>query len=134
MKKALLIIAGLFVVLVIVSIAAGGGEDDDSGSTATSPKSEPTETDEVTITSCAVEEFVEFVVVKGEATNGSSKRSDYSIDVAIEGPDGVQLGTTIAFAQNVEPGQTALWESPTATSPVEGFTCRIVDVERDASL
>ena len=47
---------------------------------------------------------------------------------------GVQLGTTTAIAQNVEPDQTALWESPTATEAVEGFTCRVVDVDRNASL
>lgn len=133
MKKALLIVAALLVVFGVIG-ALVGEDDDPEGDRVAGDPTEPTQVDEVTITSCATEPAFDWVVIKGEATNGSSKRSNYSIDLAVEGPDGVQLGTTFAFAQNVEPDQTALWESPTTVKGIDGMTCRVVKVERDASL
>lgn len=141
----LLTLVALFIILAII----GGGSDDkdktsdkvadtatttrasDQGTTATTAAH--TETDDVAITTCEETPGIGWTTVKGTATNSSSKRSDYMIDIAIEDAEGTQLESTFAMAQNVEPGQKALWEAQSTTDWQDGLTCRVVDVERNAS-
>ena len=67
------------------------------------------------------------------ATNGSSQRSDYSIEVALV-RDEVRIGTASAFVENVEPGQTAPSGAfTTVDGPAEGVSCTVVHVSRTAS-
>jgi len=48
------------------------------------------------------------VTVVVMAKNSSPKRSNYAVDLAAESPDGkTQYATTLAYIENVEPGQTA---------------------------
>lgn len=128
----------VIVVIVIVVGASGGGDDDDDGDTAGSDGGdETTQLEEVTVTECGPPDPIGVVYARGEANNTSSERSVYLIDVVVEDPDGNQIGTGSTVADNVEPGQTAAWEVLTDTSQdrwVDGATCRVADVERDAAL
>lgn len=125
-------IAALAVTLVAV-IASG---DEDKQGAEKSGGSSKSEVEEVTITACSPPDAIGVVYVDGEAENTSSERSDYLIEVAVVGPDGTQLGTGTAIAENVESGQKALWKALTDTPDerwVDGVTCKVVDVSRNAS-
>ena len=123
---------GLLIVVVIIAAIAGGGGDDDDDDGGSQTES-PSETEEVTVTSCE-NGVLDLFVIKGTAENTSSDRLDYFIDLAIEGADGTQLGTTTALAENVEPDQTAQWEAQSGTDFVEGATCSVVRIQRLPSL
>ncbi len=126
----------VIVIAIIAAIAGGGGDDDEQGATKEGD-ADKTQVEEVAITECGPPDVIGAVYVKGTAENTSSKRSDYLIEVAVETSDGTQIGTGTAFAENVEPGQRAIWEALTDTPSeewVEGAKCRVVDVERNASL
>jgi uncharacterized lipoprotein NlpE involved in copper resistance len=91
-------------------------------------------TKQVKITSCGKDALGD-VDVKGTAKNDTSKRSDFDIAVAITDKSGkTQLGTTDAFAQNVEAGQTAQWDAPTTVTWKPGLVCKVSTVNRTASL
>ena len=87
---------------------------------------------EVTTNGCEVRTGVA-VWATGTVTNGTSQRSDYTIEVVSVGADGVQRATGITFAPNVDPGQTAQWEAPMALDPADAGDCKVVDVTRMAS-
>lgn len=132
-------IGGAFVLLVVIgiiaAIAGGGSDDDEPGATADGDDGK-TQMEEVTISECGPPDAIGVVYVKGNAENTSSKRSDYMIEVAVETADGTQIGTGTAFAENVEPGQRAIWSALTDTPSEQwaaGVKCRVVDVERNAS-
>lgn len=136
----LAVIGALVIVVIVIVVAASGGgdDDDDGGDTAGSDGGdETTQLEEVTVTECGPPDPIGVVYARGEANNTSSERSVYLIDVVVEDPDGNQIGTGSTVADNVEPGQTAEWEVLTDTSQdrwVDGATCRVADVERDAAL
>jgi pyruvate/2-oxoglutarate dehydrogenase complex dihydrolipoamide acyltransferase (E2) component len=70
-------------------------------------------------------------------TNDSSKASTYMIDIAVESADGAtQYKTTVAFLNDVQPGQSASAESMVAWGS-EGMpgdaTVRITEVDRTES-
>lgn len=88
---------------------------------------------EVKITSCAADSIGE-IEVDGTAHNTSSGRSDYIIDVVVNDASGTQLDSSVAFANNVEPGQTAQWKAPTTAKSGPGVTCKVVTAVRHASL
>lgn len=88
---------------------------------------------EATVTGCAKPDLVGAQYVKGTVTNSTSKRSDYTIDVAVDAPNGTQIGTGSESVVNVEPGQKAVWEALTNTSRTDwtvGAKCSIVKVDR----
>jgi hypothetical protein len=92
---------------------------------------------EVSITKCGPPDAIGVVYVRGTAENGSSKRSDYLIDVTVETPDGTQIGTGSTVAQNVNAGQKAVWRALTDVESeawVDGAVCKVAKVERNASL
>lgn len=152
MKKKLLWAAAIVAGLIIVAGIAGSDTDaDQPAATATTTAgagTEPvaattpaetttttakrTEDDEVAITECGADE-IGWGRIAGTATNGSSKRSDYSFEIVVE-KDGVQIASAYGAAYNVEPGQTALWDTSTVSDWVDGASCRVVSVTRDASL
>lgn len=136
MKKKLLWIAIVLVGIVasVASVASGGSDTAKSSSGDKVAAEKTSEADEVKITACEKDDLTGWVNVKGTATNGSSKRSDYYFDIVVEDASGVQLASTVGIAENVEPSQTAQWDSPTDAEWAEGVTCRVVDVNRDASL
>lgn len=68
--------------------------------------------------------------------NNSSKSSDYFIEVVYESSDGAtQLDSTFASVSNLQPGQSAETKALSfVDAPSAGFQCRVVDVNRSASL
>lgn len=89
---------------------------------------------EVAITSCGGDGLGD-IEVKGTATNDTSKRSDFIIEIAITDATGAtQLGTADAFATNVEAGQKAVWDAPSTVKLQAGAKCKVSTVTRTASL
>ena len=136
---ALGIVVALLIATVAIAAIAGGGDDDTTtGSTKTESNSDKkSEADEVKVTSCSPPDAIGVVYVNGTAENTSSKQSDYIIEVAVIAPDGTQIGTGTTIAENVEPDQKAVWKALTDTSSDNwkaGSTCKVVDVDRNASL
>lgn len=123
----------LIVIAVIAAIAGGGSDDDDGAAGDTQGGDSKTQLEEVAISECAADALGD-VRITGVAENTSSKRSDYLIEVAVEGPDGTLLDSPTAVATNVAPGQKAQWEAFSTADFVDGVTCKVVDVERNASL
>jgi hypothetical protein len=85
----------------------------------------------------AAPDAIGIVYVQLPVTNHSSGRSDYFIDVAIESADGAtQLGTTSAFVQGLEAGQSTTAEAMVADAgslPADAVI-RITAVQRTASI
>jgi hypothetical protein len=132
---AALVVIGILI-LIIAAIAGGGSSNNNSGSSK-SDSGKKTQLQEVTITKCGPPDAIGVVYVEGIADNTSSKRSDYLIDVTVTAPDGTQIGTGSTIAQNVEPGQKAVWKALTDTSRdkwVAKSTCKVANVERNASV
>lgn len=133
------ILAGTVVLLIVIAVIAaiagsGGDNDDDSAGGETQRGGDGrTQLEEVTISGCAADALGD-VKITGVAENTSSKRSDYLIELAVEGPDGTLLDSPTAVATNVAPGQKAQWEAFSTADFVDGVTCKVVDVERNASL
>lgn len=126
----------LFIAVLAVagctSSAKTGAGGTSKGITATGSK-DPTK--EVKITACRNDPVLGDVDVKGTAKNDTSKRSDFSIAVSITDASGkTQLGTSNAFAQNVEAGQTAVWDAPSTVTWKAGLVCKVATVDRTASL
>ncbi len=89
---------------------------------------------DVKITSCAKDATLGYVSAGVLITNHSSKPSNYLVTVVFESPDGsTQLGTGIAAANDLQPGQKAP-ETAAGLDQVTGkFTCRVSAVTRYAS-
>lgn len=127
------------VVLLVCATVAGVGCSSSAKTTPGGTKSvnsgNKSAADQVKITSCKKDPVLGYLTVKGTAKNTTSKRSDFAIDLAITSADGkTQLGTTIALAANVEPGQTALWDAPSTVDATPGAVCKVATVTRTASL
>jgi hypothetical protein len=67
------------------------------------------------------------------ATNSSPQISDYLIDVAFVGPDGVRRGDGTATVQAVRPSEAAPTPIFTTVRYQRGFRCDVVAVTRNAS-
>jgi hypothetical protein len=88
------------------------------------------ERDDVGQPRCETDEVGDMVAVM-EVTNDSSKRSNYTIEVAFESPAGDQVDTGSATVSALEPGQSTEASASSFTgAPAGGFTCRVADVER----
>jgi hypothetical protein len=126
----------LIVIGIVVAALVGGGDDNATNSSKPADAGK-TQAEEVTVSACGSPDAIGVVYVDGVVDNTSSKRSDYFIDVTVTAADGTQIGTGSTIAENVEPGQKALWKALTDT-PSErwdgGATCKVVKVERNASL
>ena len=75
-------------------------------------------------------------MANGQAVNTSSKRSNYSVELTVTAADGTQIGTGFGYVENVEPGQTVVFDAYTDTDTdrwTDGAVCKIVDVERNAA-
>lgn len=129
-------VAVLVLIGIVVIAAIAGGGSDHSGASKKAADSK-TQLEEVTISKCGPPDAIGVVYVEGIADNTSSKRSDYYIDVTVTSADGTKIGTGSTIAQNVEPGQKAVWKAITDTDSSAwsgAATCKVVKVERDASL
>lgn len=138
---AVLALAGIGLVVLLALFVSGVSDQIDEQVTATISKAGQTSNDEMakeaadlTVGVCRASEFgtaeLELTV-----TNSSSKASDYMIEGVIELSDGTKVGDLYGFVTNVAPGQTG---RDTLVGTVEGdgsgITCRIVRVDRSASL
>ena len=70
------------------------------------------------------------VAAEVSATNSSSATSDYTIQVAFVGTDGVRRGTGFATIESVEPGASAPTDVFTLVDEEVGLTCEVVGVDR----
>ena len=134
------------VIIVLIVIAAVAGSKSSSSKPSSSPgttgvskgitaggSTDPTH--EVKITKCIKDPILGDLDIKGTATNDTSKRSDFIIEFAITDSTGkTQLGTTTALANNVEPGQTALFDAPSTVTFQAGAICKVSTVNRTASV
>ncbi len=66
-------------------------------------------------------------------TNGSGQTSDYGIDVAFIGPDGVRRGDGSVFIDAVRPGETAPGDVFSTAPFLPGYTCEVIGVTRTES-
>jgi hypothetical protein len=72
-----------------------------------------------------------WMVAEVRIVNGSSERSNYSVEVAYTSPDGsVQLETATAGVRALEPGQSATDLANTYEPKPAEFECSVVDVFR----
>ncbi len=104
----------------------------DTGSEAVAEQ-EAEEADDVTVSSCGTDSFGAGTLAAAlSITNNSSKRSNYTIEVAFESPDGAtQYASGLAAIQNVEPNQSTTGEALSSTpAPAAEYTCRLVEVDR----
>jgi hypothetical protein len=91
--------------------------------------------DDISEVSCEVtgEDVLGDVSTRLIAANGSSKLSDYFIDMALI-RDGLRFGTGFASIENVRSGESAPGDGfSTADGPAAGVTCDVVYVQRTAS-
>jgi hypothetical protein len=88
------------------------------------------EADDVSEPRCERGQFNDMQAVV-TVTNDSSERSNYTIEVAFNGPNGDQLDTAYATVSALAPGQsTEATAASVAEAPTGDFTCDILDVER----
>lgn len=138
---AVLALAGIGLVVLLALFVNEVGDQVDEQVAATISRSGQTVNDEmareaadVTPGACRGSEFG-MAELELSVTNSSSKASDYLIEGVIELSDGTKVGDLFGLVENVAPGQTA---RDTLVGTVEGdgsgITCRIVRVDRTASL
>lgn len=126
---------GVAVICAVLAVAGCTSSSKTSGGTKSVNSGNKSAASEVKITTCKKDPVLGYITVKGTAKNDTSKRSDFAISLAITSADGkTQLGTTIALAQNVEPGQTAVWDAPSTVDFQPGAVCKVSTVQRTASL
>ncbi|MFN0091656.1 MAG: hypothetical protein ACKVWR_15515 [Acidimicrobiales bacterium] len=145
-------VAGLFFLLVVAAGIAGRGRDDSAGGPA--PTAAPTTAapvttgvptksankanspgEDVTVGGCDHQAVFSVASVRasGTAVNHSSKRSNYMIELAYE-MNGVLVKTSTAFVNNVDPGQTAAWDTVfLGEGLAAGGECVVKEVNRYAS-
>jgi hypothetical protein len=114
-RNVLLAVVGIFVLIIVIAAVASGGSKSDKASNPGSTQSNGISTglgskdaskDIKLGNPDASDGFA--IKVPVTATNSSSKRSDYLVDLSLESVDGkTQYDTATAFLENVEPGQTA---------------------------
>ena len=159
-----LVTVGVVVALIGVSVAAGGGSKDETSAdappateapaTTAAPAPETTappateapsrdiegdedEVDDVGAVVMDAPDVIGVSYIHIPVTNDSSKASTYMIDIAVESADGAtQYKTTVAFLNDVQPGQSASAETMIAWgsdgAPADA-TVRITEVDRTES-
>lgn len=140
-KVTLAVVGGLIV------LACGGGSTVSGGESGTTVAGAPGVDGkvkagfaDVTVTKCAMSDN-QFsgpeAVLK--ITNGSSKASNYSVQVAFVSPDGAtQIDTGAVFVSSLAPGQSTedravSLKSDSREKAKAGFSCKVLDVTRFAS-
>ena len=127
-----LVAIGVVVVLVMGScvalVVAVGSAADEVGRSLEAEQAD--EADDVSEPRCGTD-AAGFLTAEADVTNSSSERSNYTIELAFESPDGDQVDTSFAFVSALDPGQSTVVDVQSLTeSPGPGVTCRVVDVER----
>lgn len=136
-KKRVLIPLAILVLVVLIATLGGGASEDDGGGSGSQVQSLSGNKDnppaaDAEVTDCHVDSSVGSVEAVIEITNNSSKRSDYTIEVAFEDGSGTLVGNGYASASNVEPDQKAR-DVAVDFAEGDGITCKITDVNRFAS-
>jgi hypothetical protein len=114
---------------------ATGDDNDATVSAEPAPSGvsgEPDEIDDVSIAECTTD--AAGMVARLAVLNDSSKRSTYTVDVTFEDAAGSQLATGFVFVNNLEPGQATQSDAHSLTEAPGPFTCRLVSVDRSASV
>jgi len=127
--KAFLIAAGVGVILVVVLVAVVSLAVDEASEELDARQEEILE--EATVTECGVDELGD-LNARVKVTNGSSERSNYSVEVSFQSPDGAtQYDVGTAYANALGAGQTIETDAVTLTdAPDAKFECEVVDVFR----
>ncbi len=125
--KAFLIVLAIGAVVGIGACVALVAAVDDASDDVT--ESEAGEADDVGDPDCKVDD-AGYMQATMQVTNNSSERSNYSIEVTFEDPNGDQIETGVAAVSALEPDQSTTATAQTLTQPPGEFTCRVVDVER----
>ena len=146
-KKKRFILGGILALLIVAVVATSGGGGDDK--TAGGDKTEQPKADDgvsgglgtadaakdVEIVSCLNDDVLQIGQPVVRITNNSSKRSDYYLTVAVETDEGkTQVDTAIGSADGLEPGQSTEADTIMMEPIPEGATCRLVEVQRTASI
>lgn len=142
-KKKRFILPLAFVILIaIIAVTTGNsGDDTEQASTGSDSESDGAtsgqadEADDITVTSCEKDDIgMRTVKVGWEATNNSSKRSNYLVSFTIEDDAGVKVGEAHDVINDVEPGQTARSDAVGSVSgEPASVKCRTTNVDRLAS-
>ena len=125
--KAFLIVLAIGAVIGIGSCVALVVAVDDASDDVN--QSEADEADDVGEPECKTDE-VGFMAATMQVTNNSSERSNYTIEVTFEDPNGDQIETGAALVSALEPDQSTTATASSLTEAPGEFTCRVVDVER----
>lgn len=122
---------GSFFVLVASMEETGGDTSSNDGTSSAGGAGVAADVD---ISSCQADSMGQLEAVL-TVTNSSSKPSDYFIEVVFESKDGsTQLDSTFASVENLAPGQRAETTALSFKDAPADFTCRVIDVNRMASI
>jgi uncharacterized protein DUF2510 len=116
-SHALAIIGGVVGLLVLIGVVGGGikaAQDSGSGGTPGVSRGAGAEdaSGDVVLGTTSIDSVSNLPSISVTITNHSSKRSDYSITLAIEASHGSQqVDTADIFVQNLEPGQSTRQEA-----------------------
>jgi hypothetical protein len=111
----------------------GGGDGDGGGGGEEGGGGESDPFDDVTITDCRTFTPEDEPVADLSITNNSSERSDYTVGVAFESSNQVQIPTTFVEADGVLPGEVVIVSALPNVGFVNKVECRIDSVSRTAS-
>jgi len=91
--------------------------------------------EDVALGACKPQDATNWLIADLTITNHSSKASNYMVTVAFEDKAGNQLGTGIASADHLEPGQSKPTQALSTTEAPAGaeFTCKVADITRYAA-
>jgi hypothetical protein len=119
--------------LVAVPIAALAGQGARQGGEAGEDRSNRSAPGDVEIDRCQRTDAG--VEIEGTATNGSSKTSDYVIELRVvdANVNGRQLGTARAYVRDLPTGSTQKWDATADVNRYAEFNCGLADVRRTAS-
>ncbi|WP_327169532.1 FxLYD domain-containing protein [Streptomyces subrutilus] len=88
---------------------------------------------DVKITSCEVDSATNWAKANLTITNGSSKKSNYLINVEFVNASGTRVGEAIAATNNLAPGQAAQQTAQGLDQIKDKVTCKVTSVTRYAS-
>ena len=132
-RNTILIVAAVFVGIGVISAVANGAKSTThpvvSGvQTQSNNETHPPQADVNPGWTLASEGFDNYAKVTGTVTNHSSKTSTYTLHFDLIGSNGVRLDDTTAIVNEVQPGQTANFE----TFPVQaaGAHATLTTVDR----
>ena len=146
-RKALII--SIAMIASVAAVASGSSDSSSGGSKKSSDTTaagsskdsgasnagDANEVKEVKINSCTKDPDLGYAQANITTANGSSKASDYLIEITFESKDGkTQIGTGNAIVSNLAPGQSKTEDVSSLETPSTEFTCKVSKVDRIESL